>query len=142
MQNSSTIDFWLGPFKRFFLSSLKLFLCFFLLCIFYFAAKIRKTCYREKLTEPLKSIYWLRTPVLNSPWLNHWEGVYTWNFILGWNHPCLWLSYVSDCLHVFAEVKFHPEMKDRNEISSPDEKKKKRRVNTSSWDEILKWACF
>ena len=32
--------------------------------------------------------------------------------------------------------------KDRNEISSEDEKRKKRRVNTSSQDEIIKWACF
>ena len=45
-------------------------------------------------------------------------------------------------LHVFAEMKFHPEMKDRDDISSQDEKKKKRPVNTSSWDETLKWACF
>ena len=57
------------------------------------------------------------------------------------------------CLH----VKFRPGMKSslsmvkclllftrfcRDEISSRDEKIKKRRVNTSSWDEILKWACF
>ena len=41
-----------------------------------------------------------------------------WNFIPGWG------------------------MKDRDEISSRDEKKKKRRVNTSSRDGILKWACF
>ena len=54
----------------------------------------------------------------------------------------------SGCLH----VKFHLGMKSlsmvqclllftrscRDEISSQDEKKKKRRVNTSSWDEILK----
>ena len=59
----------------------------------------------------------------------------------GWNHPCLWWN-VSYCLHVFAEMKFHPGMKDRDEISSQNEKKKKRRVNNSSWDEILKWACF
>ena len=38
-----------------------------------------------------------------------------WNFMLGWK---------------------------TDEISSWDEKKKKRRVNTSSRDEILKWACF
>ena len=38
-----------------------------------------------------------------------------WNFILGWK---------------------------TDEISSWDEKKKKRRVNTSSGDEILKLACF
>ena len=58
-----------------------------------------------------------------------------------WNHPCLWWN-VSYCFHVFAEMKFHPGMKDRDEISSWDEKKKKRLVNTSSRDEILKWACF
>ena len=27
----------------------------------------------------------------------------------GWNHPCLWWN-VSDCLHVFAEMKFHTRM--------------------------------
>ena len=58
------------------------------------------------------------------------EGVYTWNFIPdeirpGWNHTCLWWN-VSYCLHVFAEMRFHPGMKDRDEISSRDEKKKKR----------------
>ena len=41
-----------------------------------------------------------------------------WNFIPGWTHSC---------------------QKDRDEISSRMEK---RRVNTSSWDEILKWVCF
>ena len=30
----------------------------------------------------------------------------------------------------------------RVEISSQNEKKKKRRVNTSPHDEILKWECF
>ena len=40
-----------------------------------------------------------------------------WNFILGLTHPF---------------------QKDRDQISSRDEKKKKRRVNTSSRDEILK----
>ena len=30
----------------------------------------------------------------------------------------------------------------RDEISSQEEKKKKRHVNTSSWDEILKWVFF
>ena len=30
----------------------------------------------------------------------------------GWNHPCLWWN-VSYCLHVFAEMKFHPGMKKR-----------------------------
>ena len=63
-----------------------------------------------------------------------------------WNHPCLWWN-VSYCLHVFAEMKFHPGMnssrqKDRDEISSRDEKKKKGRVNISSRDEILKRAYF
>ena len=33
-------------------------------------------------------------------------------------------------------MKFHPGMKDRDEISSHDEKKKKTRVNTSSQDEF------
>ena len=37
----------------------------------------------------------------------------------GWNHSCLWWN-VSYCLHVFAEMKFHPGMKDR-------------------WDFILGW---
>ena len=58
-----------------------------------------------------------------------------------WNHPCLWWN-VSYCLHIFAEMKFHPAMKDRDQISSRDEKKRKSRVNTSFRDEILKWACF
>ena len=44
-----------------------------------------------------------------------------WNLIPGWTHPC---------------------QKGRDEISSRDEKKKKRRVNISYRDEILKWACF
>ena len=48
---------------------------------------------------------------------------------------CLLLFFFS---HVFTEMKFHAGMKDRDEISSRDEKKKKRRVNTSSQDEILK----
>ena len=52
-------------------------------------------------------------------------SVYTflprWNFIPGWTHPC---------------------QKDRDGISSRKEEKKKRRVNTSSPDEILKWVCF
>ena len=59
----------------------------------------------------------------------------------GWNHPCLWRN-VSYFLHVFAEMKFHPAMKDRDEISSRDENKKTSRVNTSFRDEILKWAWF
>ena len=33
-----------------------------------------------------------------------------WNFIPGWTHPCRWWN-VSYCLHVFAEMKFHPWMK-------------------------------
>ena len=39
-------------------------------------------------------------------------------------------------------MKFHPGMKDRDEISSWDEKKKKRLVNTSSRDEILNEHAF
>ena len=42
-----------------------------------------------------------------------------------WNHPCLWWN-ISYCLHVFAEMKFHPAMKDRDQILSRDEKKKKK----------------
>ena len=61
--------------------------------------------------------------------------------VRGWSHPCLRWN-VSYCFHVFAEMKFHAGMKNRDEISSWDEKKKKRRVSTSSRDEILKWACF
>ena len=41
-----------------------------------------------------------------------------WNFIPGWTDPC---------------------QKDRDEILSRNEKKKKRRENTSLRDEILKW---
>ena len=63
------------PFKRYFLSSVKLFVSLFL-CIFYFAAKIRKTCHRNKqMTEPLKPIYWLRKPVLDSRWLQLWNNL-------------------------------------------------------------------
>ena len=62
------------------------------------------------------------------------------------NHPCPWWN-VSYCLHVSPRWNFilgwtHPCQKDRQEISSRDENKKKRRVNTSSRNEILKWACF
>ena len=52
--------------------------------------------------------------------------------VRGWNHLCLWWN-VSYCLHVFTEMKFHPgmnwthpRMKDRDEISSRDEKKTKK----------------
>ena len=45
--------------------------------------------------------------------------------VRGWNHPCLWWN-VSYCLHVFAEMKFHLGMKNWDEISSWDEKKKKK----------------
>ena len=38
-------------------------------------------------------------------------------------------------------MKFHPGMSSPG-MKDRDEKKKKRRVNTSSRDEILKWACF
>ena len=43
----------------------------------------------------------------------------------GWNDPCLWWN-VSYCLHVFAEMKFHPEMN-----SSQDERQ--------GWDFIPEW---
>ena len=45
------------------------------------------------------------------------------------------------CLLLFTHLcrdEISSRMKDRNQISSRDEKKKKRRVNTSSRDEILK----
>ena len=60
-------------------------------------------------------------PVYSEMFLTVYTLLPRWNFIPGWTHPC---------------------QKDRDEISSRDEKKKKRRVNTSSRDEILKWACF
>ena len=65
-------------------------------------------------------------PGRNHPCLGEMSlTVYTflprWNFIPGWTHPC---------------------QKERDEILSRDEKKKKRRVNTSFWDEILKWEYF
>ena len=76
----------------------------------------------------------------------------SWNFVSGWN------SSRDEILPVYVEISLtvytflprwnfilgwvHPGMKDRHEVSSRNEKKKKRRVNTSSWDEILKWACF
>ena len=40
------------------------------------------------------------------------ESVFTWNFIRGWKNPCLWVN-VSYCLHVFAEMIFHPGMTKR-----------------------------
>ena len=52
----------------------------------------------------------------------YFRGVCAWNFIPEWNHPCRWWN-VSYCLHDFAEMKLHPGMKDRDEISSGDEKK-------------------
>ena len=61
-----------------------------------------------------------------------------------WNHPCLW-GNVSYCLHIFPEMKLRPGM--NSSLSKrqgwnfiPEWKKKKRRVNASSRDEILK--CF
>ena len=49
----------------------------FLSCIFYFVAKIRKTCYRKKeKIESLKSIYWLKKPVPDFCWLDHWKWLY------------------------------------------------------------------
>ena len=50
---------------------------------------------KEKQMCSLFSTFWLDFVAL--------EGVYT------WNHPCLWWN-VSYCLHVFAEMKFHPGM--------------------------------
>ena len=38
------------------------------------------------------------------------EGIYTWNFILGWNHPCLWWN-ASYCLHVLQRWNFIPRWK-------------------------------
>ena len=66
--------------------------------------------------------------------------------VSGRNHPCLWWNF-SYCLHVFAEMKFPPEMssslsKRQGWTFTPVRKKKKRRVNTKSRDEILIWACF
>ena len=64
----------------------------------------------------------------------------------GRNHPCLWWNVLTVCTFLsrwnFIPGWTHPCQKDTDEISSRDEKKKKRRVNTSSRDEILKWACF
>ena len=64
------------------------------------------------------------------------EGVYTWNFIPGWN------SSWAEIIPVYGEMSltvytFLPRW---NFI--PGWKKEKRRVNTSSRDEILKWGCF
>ena len=80
------------------------------------------------------------------------ESVYTWNFIPGWSSSWVEIILVCDEMSLtvytflpkwnFITEWTHPGMKDRDEISSRDEKKKKRRVNTSSRDEILKWACF
>ena len=71
---------------------------------------------------------------------------YTWNFVPGQNHPCLWwnVSYVYTFLPRWNFILgwTHLCQKDRDEVSSRDEKKKKRHVNTSCRDEILKWACF
>ena len=75
------------------------------------------------------------------------EGVYAWNFIPGWNSSqdevILVYGEMSVTVYTFfprlnfipgwkTGMKFHPGMK----------KKKKRRVSTSSGDEILKWARF
>ena len=45
-----------------------------------------------------------------------------------WNHPCLQWK-VSHCLHFLNNIKFY-------------ENRKKRRINTSSWNRILEWQCF
>ena len=81
------------------------------------------------------------------------EGVSTWNFIPGWNSSRdeIILIYGEMSLTVYTFLSrwnfipgwTHHYQKDRDELSSwDDKKKKKRRVNTSCWDEILKWACF
>ena len=59
------------------------------------------------------------------------QVVYTWNFIPGRVSS---LSMVK-CLLLFTRFC-------RDEISSQDEKRQKRSVNTSSGDEILKWVFF
>ena len=65
--------------------------------------------------------------------------------VSGWNHPCLWLN-VSYRLPFFAEMKFHPVMnsslskRQRWNFTPGWRKGKKRRGNTSSRDEILKWT--
>ena len=81
------------------------------------------------------------------------EGVYTWNFIPGWN------SFRDEIIPVHGEMSLtvytflprwnflpgwtHLCQKDKDEISFWDKKKKKkRRVNTSSRYEILKWVRF
>ena len=86
------------------------------------------------------------------PCLPFWEGVYTWNFIPGWNSSREGIIPIDGEMFLtvytflprwnFIPGWTHPCQKDRDEISSRDEEKKKRCVNTSSRDEILKWACF
>ena len=72
------------------------------------------------------------------------EGVYTWNFIPGWN------SSPDEIIPVYGKMSltvytffprwnFIPRWKTGLRF---DPGMKKRHVNTSSRDEILKWACF
>ena len=74
--------------------------------------------------------------ILTHSW-NSFKRVFT-REISSWDETRPWmkssLSMVK-CLLLFTRFC-------RDEISSRDDKKKKRRVNTSSWDEILKWAYF
>ena len=72
-------------------------------------------CLHVKFHPGIKLVPGWNHPVYGEMPLTVYTFLPRWNFILGWTHP---------------------RMKDR------DEKKKKRRVNTSSRDEILKWASF
>ena len=72
------------------------------------------------------------------------ESVFTWNFIPGWNHPCLWW----ECLLLFTRF-CRDEISSRNELISVKKTgmkfhlgRRKRCVNTSTRDEILKWVFF
>ena len=99
--------------------------------------------------------WWLHDFVLPGPALPRWnfpcncfstpkqmkkliKGIYTWNFIPGCYHPCLWCSF-SHCLYVFAKMKLNPGMNSSLSKRQGWKKEKKRRVNTSSQNEILKW---
>ena len=99
MQRSSTIDFWLGSKygswqycqKKVFI--LKIFpqLCK-TFCVFIpimhalLCRNNQKNVFQEEIKDwALKPIYWLRKPVLDSRWLNHWK----------------WL--VSDLMHLVLE---------------------------------------
>ena len=80
--------------------------------------------FKMKLLEKIVKIFENTNYFYNNIYLRACLHV---NIIPVSNHACLWWN-VSYCLHVPAGIKFHPGMKDRDEISSPDE--------------ILKWACF